>query len=164
MLRLATVRMSPDKQIVPFQPNHLDRIELKGFELDYVRTIPNYKDYIIYNAEHDLTWTGISRGKVILIFGIRPLWPRVAEAWMMPGKGIEDNAVSVLRGARQVLDNVIEDYDMMRLHIAVRVQNETAYKFAKALYFEEEAVMKRYGPEMADYYLMARLSNGGSIR
>lgn len=77
---------------------------------------------------------------------------------MLPGAGIEDNSISVVRGARKLLDNVIQEYDIVRLQIAVRTSNDTAYKFAKALYFEDEAIMRKYGPEGADYHLMARFS------
>ena len=157
MLQLATVTMRTDAQIIPYHPNHYYSIELKGYELDYIRTIPNYDQYINENATPGLTWTVIIRGKVVAIFGLRFQWDRVAELWMLPGVGIENDPISVTRGARKILDNVIQEYDIMRLQIAVRVQNVTAYKFAKALYFEQEALMRCYGPELADYYLMSRL-------
>jgi hypothetical protein len=156
MLQLATINLAPDKQIVPFQPNHLYSLELKDYELEYVSNIPNYDQYIIQNADPLLTWTAVVRGKIILIFGVRPFWPHVYEAWMLPGAGIEDNAIAVVRGARKILTNVMQEYDMMRLQIAVRVSNDTAYKFAKSLYFKEEAIMRQFGPEGADYYLMTR--------
>jgi len=164
MLELATCRMAPHHQIVPFQPRHLDAIEIKGFELDYVEAIPNYREYVIFNAQLDNSFTGIVRGKVILIFGVRSIWPGVAELWMLPGAGIEKHTIAVVRGARAVLDNVIEHLDIMRLQLTVHCQNDTAYKFAKALYFEEEALLKHYGPEQADYYLMARFSNVRTVR
>jgi hypothetical protein len=36
------------------------------------------------------------------------------------------------------------------------VENDTAFKFAKALRFEVESVMRKFGPEGADYYMMTR--------
>ena len=158
MLQIATMQLAPDKQLVPFRPEHLYSIEIKGYELEYVTSIPDYDEYVLENVIPEMTWTGIARGKVIIIFGLRPLWPGVCEAWMLPGAGIEDNAIAVVRGARKVLDSAMQKYDLMRLQIAVRSSNITAHKFAKSLYFRDEALMRRYGPEGADYYLMARFS------
>ena len=52
--------------------------------------------------------------------------------------------------------NIFDDYDLKRLQITVSYHNNTAYKFAKSLYFKKEGVLKKYGPEGADYFMMAR--------
>lgn len=103
-----------------------------------------------------MSWTVVGRGRPVCCFGLWQLWDGVAEAWMLPDEEIDKYAISVTRGARRVLDKAIQDIGIRRLQIAVRVQNDTAYKFAEALYFKTECVMKHYGPEGADYYLMAR--------
>jgi len=150
--------MSNDQMIVPFLPNHLHSLELKPFELEYVEHIPDYHEYVAENALRGFSWTGICQGRPVAVFGVRPLWSTNFEAWMVPGEGIERNAIAVLRGARHILDSVIVEFGLLRLQITVRCENEVAFRFAKRLGFKVESKMLRFGPEGADYYLMTRIT------
>jgi RimJ/RimL family protein N-acetyltransferase len=76
--------------------------------------------------------------------------------WLVPSKDIGSHAISLVRGARAVTDTALQDYGVRRLQICVKVENDTAFKFAKALRFEVESVMRKFGPEGADYYMMTR--------
>ena len=51
---------------------------------------------------------------------------------------------------------VSEDYDITRMQIYVKDQHMVALRFAKALHFEVECKLRKFGPEGADYYSMAR--------
>jgi len=157
MITFPDVKLSKGQHIVPYRSEHLLSLDLREYETEnYKGHIEEYLEYVDINTVEGLTWTGIAKGKVIMIFGFRPMWRAVGEVWMLPGYGIEKNAISLLRASRQVLSNVIHDFDLKRLQIAVSTRNDTAYRFAKKLYFEEEAIMQHYGPEGADYRLMVR--------
>ena len=159
MITFPDVKLSKGQHIVPYRPEHLLDLDLRDYEKDnYKGHIEEYLEYVDINTVDGLTWSGIGYGKVVVIFGFRPMWRAVGEVWLLPGHGIERHAISVLRGARKILSNVIHDFELKRLQIAVSTRNDTAYRFAKSLYFEEEAVMSNYGPEGADYKLMVRLS------
>ena len=157
MIHLGTLRLGPGREVIPFQPSHIYSIELKPFELEYVNTIPDFYNYAIENAFPNLSWTGIGHGQIQLIWGVRPFFEKTAEVWMLPGKNIDRYAVSLLRCARQMLKQVMKEHGFERLQITVRQQNVTAYKFAKALYFEDEGLLRKYGPEGADYIIMSRI-------
>ena len=156
MLSFGNNFLSSSQQLIPFQPEHLLHMELKGDELRFVDLIPNYYQYIIDNATPELAWTGIRDGKPVLVFGLRPYWVGVAELWMVPGKGIERNPIALVI-ARQVLAQIEQKYNMKRLQIAVRKHNDTAYNFAKSLYFTVEGVMTKFGPDGDDYFMMTRI-------
>jgi len=158
MMQLPTIRMSNDQILVPFNPKHVYSIELKPFEVEYVENIPNYYECVIDNAMPGFSWTFICQGRPTAIFGVRPLWSTNFEMWMIPGEGIEKNAIAVLRGARHIIDGIVAEFDVLRLQITVRCENEIAYKFAKRLGFKVESVMRYFGPEGADYYLMTRIT------
>ena len=157
MIQLPTLRLANNLVIVPFSQNHLLSMELRPFEKEYVETIPDYYEYIGENAMPGFSWTAMSYRRPIAVFGVRPLWSTNFEAWLIPGEGIENNAISVLRGARHILDSIFTEFDLMRLQITVRCENEIAFKFAKRLRFDVESVMRKFGPEGADYYLMTRI-------
>jgi len=157
MIQIAKIKTSAQQQIVPFQPNHLNLIDFREDELNHIEHIPDYLNYIVDNAIVDYSWTAIAQGKVICIFGIRYMWSGVAEAWLLTGHGIEKNSISLVKGARVLLDETIEEMQIRRLQIAVKSTNKTAYNFAKFLYFNVEGVMKKFGPDGEDYYLMTRI-------
>jgi len=159
MISFSDAKLTKGQHIVPYRPEHLLEIELRDYEAqNYKGHIEEYLEYVDMNVVEGLTWTAIGHGRVIGIFGFRPMWRAVGETWLLPGHGIERHAISVVRVARQIMANVMHDFSLKRLQIAVSTQNDTAYRYAKSLYFEEEAIMKNYGPEGADYRLMVRLS------
>tara|TARA_S200002703_G_scaffold137364_1_gene127115 strand:- start:305 stop:790 length:486 start_codon:yes stop_codon:yes gene_type:complete len=159
MTMFNNISLSKGQHVIPYRPEHLLEIDLRDYEKEnYAGNIKDYLEYVDDNAWPDLTWTGVGAGKVVLIFGFRPMWKGCGEGWILPGYGLEKHAISLLRNGRFLLTSIMEDYELNRLQIAVSVRNETAYKFAKAMYFNEEVVMPKFGPEGSDYYLMSRLS------
>tara|TARA_R110000765_G_scaffold408431_1_gene506179 strand:+ start:84 stop:563 length:480 start_codon:yes stop_codon:yes gene_type:complete len=156
LIQLPQIRMGHDEHIVPLTYDHLTKINLKEENSDFVDVIPNYINYVWDHAAEGTSWAGIGRGKVVVAFGIRPFWTGVSEMWLIPGKEIDRHAISVVRAAKQLTDTAINDYSIRRLQICVNTQNDTAFRFAKALRFEVESIMRRYGPDGADYYMMAR--------
>jgi hypothetical protein len=156
LVQLPEFRMSSDEQLVPLRYEHVARMRLADDNKEYMEYIPNYIDYIWDNSEDGWSWAGIGRGKVVIAFGIRHIWHGLAEMWLVPSEDIGSHAISLVRGARAVTDTALQDYGVRRLQICVKVENDTAFKFAKALRFEVESVMRKFGPEGADYYMMTR--------
>ena len=156
LIQIPKIRMSPDESIVSLRHDHLMKIDYNEDTKEYIKNISNYIDYLWANAEAGSSWAGIGRGKVVAAFGIKPIWNGLAEMWMIPGTDIGRHTISIVRGAKVLTDSAIRDYDLKRLQIAVRVENDTAFRFAKSLGFGVESIMKRFGPEGADYYMMAR--------
>lgn len=156
LIQLPTFKMRPDEQIVPLQYNHLFNIDLGPHELEYERHIPGYLDYVYDNSVMGWSWTAIGRGKVICCFGLRDIWPGLVEAWFIPGEGLDKHARSTLVGARAIMDEVMAQSDIRRIQIFVKSQHMVALRFAKALHFEVECELRKFGPEGADYYCMSR--------
>jgi len=156
LIQLPTFKMRTDEQIVPLTLNHLYSIKLGPHEQEYAKHIPDYLDYVWDHSELGWSWTGIGRGRVVCCFGVRDFWPGMVEAWFLPGEGMNDHVRSILIGARAILNNVMSDNDIRRMQICVKVDNQPALRFAKALQFEVECKLRKYGPEGADYYSMAR--------
>jgi|SaaInlV_125m_DNA_1040241.scaffolds.fasta_scaffold130631_2 hypothetical protein len=144
-------------QLVPYRKSHLISMELGDYERYHYEG--NFDDYISYVDDgliEEFTYTIMAKGKPICIFGLRPYWKGVGEVWLLPGKNIRQNPIAVVKECRGFLDEVMYEYDLKRLQIAVSVANKPAYKFAKTLYFNEESLMERFGPEGEDYYMMVR--------
>lgn len=146
--------LSSDQDIVDFHPTHLDGLQLRASELEQIRAAPGVLQRIQDQAGDGLSWTGTRGGHPICVFGIRPLWNGVAEAWMIPGAGIERAPISLVKGGRQLFEDAIADLRLQRLQITVRCQNDTHIKFATLLHFHIESTLKRYGPLGDDFYMM----------
>jgi hypothetical protein len=158
MLQLPIFRMSRDEMIVDFRPNHAQTIELKEREKYYESLVPDYRGYVVQTAQPGMSWTGISRGKVVACFGVRNVWPGVGEAWMLPGTAIDRHAISLVRGARVIFSDLIKNQGFSRVHIVVDSANDSALRFAKAIGFEVEGIMRNFGPDGSNYYMMARIT------
>tara|TARA_R110002153_G_scaffold100562_1_gene236551 strand:- start:3604 stop:4083 length:480 start_codon:yes stop_codon:yes gene_type:complete len=156
MVQLPQFRMSADEHIVPLRYEHISRLSLTDDSIEYIRHIPSYLDYIWDNSADGWSWAAIGKGKVIAVFGIRMIWTGLAEMWMVPGRDMGSHAISLVRGARAITDSALQDYGVRRLQITVKAENDTAFRFAKAMHFEVESVMTKFGPEGSDYYMMVR--------
>jgi len=156
LIQLPTFQTRPDEQIVPLQHAHLHMIKLGPHEQEYERVIPNYRDYIYEISDPQWSWTAIGRGKVVACYGVREIWPHMVECWFIPGEGLDNHARTTLVGARATLQSVFDNYGITRMQIYVKDQHMVALRFAKALHFEVECKLRKFGPEGADYFSMAR--------
>ena len=156
LIQLPTFQTRPDEQIVPLQYEHLHLIKLGPHEQEYERVIPGYRDYLFDISELGWSWTAIGRGKVVACYGLRQVWQHSVECWFVPGEGLEKHARTTLVGARTTLQNAFDQYDIARMQIYVKDQHMVALRFAKALHFEVECKLRKFGPEGADYFSMAR--------
>lgn len=107
-------------------------------------------------AEKTPSFTVMDKGKLLLSFGIYPLWPGVAEGWMIPSNRIDRKAIALIKGARNVFRNINSVMQLHRLQFMVRSSHVQAARFAEVLQFKREAVLCRYGPGGDDYYIYAR--------
>ena len=156
LIQLPTFKMRPDKQIVPLTYEHLLALQLGPHEQEYAKNIPGYLDYLWENSEFGWSWSAIGKGRIICCFGVRHIWANVVECWFLPGEGLNEHARSTLVGARAILQDVMDSYDITRMQITVKCDHPIAVRFAKSLYFDVECRLRKYGPEGADYYSMAR--------
>lgn len=164
MLSIPVYRGKNGLSIVRMKPEHVMWLKLKEPELTYEKDMPGLRKYIIEGADYDRSWSATDRGKVFLCFGIRPAWTNVGEAWLLPGHNISEHSISVIRYARKLFTELLQNGEYARIHIAVRADNDTALKFAKALGFEVEGIMRNFGPDGVDSYMMARISDYGSSK
>jgi hypothetical protein len=157
MIQLPKLRLSSGEMIVPFRPSHADKIELNDRELYYEGYCPNYRAMLRRTAEAGLSWTGVYNEKVVVCFRGSTVWPGVGEAWLLSSPSVSDHALSVVRSSRMIFADIFKTEAFSRVHISVDSANDSAFKFAKALGFEVEGIMRQFGPDGSNYYMMARI-------
>ena len=61
------------------------------------------------------------------------------------------------KASKLFFDYAANKLEMKRLQITVCSRNIPAYKWAKVCYFEDEGILRNYGPQGDDYYMMSRV-------
>ena len=158
--------LSPNYQVLPFRKSHMESINIPWFEAQYIEnlavdiigmSLPQDKDNSIQS--NDLSYTYIYKGEVLVCFGVNILWRAVGELWIIPSDSDDLIMLSVLSKISQIIDIIIEEYTLNRVQIQVRVANERTLCFINSLGFEKEGLMKQFGPEGGDYFMLSRTIN-----
>jgi len=93
----------------------------------------------------------IDRGQIYAVAGIAPLWEGCGEAWAIPTKRIGEQKITIGRHFKRTFHEVAQDLKMRRVQAAVKVGYEEAHNLARFVGMTEEGLMKKYGPDGADY-------------
>tara|TARA_B100001013_G_C24517918_1_gene405740 strand:- start:311 stop:742 length:432 start_codon:yes stop_codon:yes gene_type:complete len=91
----------------------------------------------------------------VVCTGLIELWENCAEAWVIASSNISRTPVSISRAMKRGLNKrILEDgYD--RVQANVRADWPTAIRFAEFVGMKREGMMRRFGPEGADYVRFA---------
>jgi hypothetical protein len=166
-----TISSNPDVSLVPFHWGHVRLMNLRRFERNHFRTLPDYPERLKAYGQHPHSYSALYRGQVACCFGAVPIWPGVAEAWLLTSDIVETSPVTLTRSAMSYFDTVVDQMRLFRLQISVDTRNSLAIRWAEVLHFVREGTLRSFGPDGADHYIYARITDGwhprraeGSIR
>ena len=82
-------------RVIPFHARHMHMANFRSFEQDLIDGYgrPHIQDYGV----EGLSFTGIRNGKIVVIWGLYPLWKGVAEAWMLPSADLVNKKMVIYR-------------------------------------------------------------------
>ena len=136
--------------IVPFKQDHLNKINLL-FEFSQSAK-NNYKD-----PDQLIGYTGVEDDAVLACGGVHRLWEGVGEAWLMVGKEGYEKPKTVGRYTQYIFQHILEEHGLFRIQASVSAIDSRAIRYAEWLGFENEGIMKKYGPDGSDYIRYARV-------
>jgi ribosomal protein S18 acetylase RimI-like enzyme len=142
---------------VPFHPAHLEVIDPVEFRKSSAAQLSDWKKLIAIQAENGVAITAYLHGKPVACFGFLVMWTGVAEMWLLIEERGRQFGKSLTRAAMIVRDCAVLSNNLHRLQITVRCSDTRAVKWAKVLGFDQEAVLRRYGPDQTDFYIFARI-------
>ncbi len=99
--------------------------------------------------------TILNRGKPIAVFGTVNIWAGVEEGWFLLEEEFREYRYLMTRAGKLFVRLKFQDDSLHRLQITVRCDDNRAFKWAKAIGFQQEGVMRKYGPDGSDFYIMA---------
>ncbi len=145
----------PEVKIQPFRHIHPYMADLREFEREYLR-IADWKDRLRSYEMTGNAYTAMVGKKIACCFGYVDLWPGVAEAWMMTTDHVNTKPVSLTRAASRYFDHIATRSALHRIQITVNGRHDIALRWASALKFTQEGVLRQYGHDRTDYIIFAR--------
>ena len=146
----------PGITYMPFHPAHLEMIDPAEFGRVSAAQLRELKELMIAQAQNGTAITAYLHGKPMACFGFLPIWTGVAEMWLLIEERGRKYGKSLTRAALVVRDYAVLSNNLHRLQITVRCSDIRAVRWAQAIGFEQEAVLRRYGPDQSDFYIFAR--------
>ena len=102
--------------------------------------------------------TLVHQGNYLAAFGLYPMSDHVAQAWMLVNPEHRHTyAKSILKCAREELDRWQISEAFNRVQITIEFANAGFVRWSKLLGFEMEGLMRKYGQDGQDHFLMARI-------
>jgi len=151
------VRLSGDRKLVPFSPTHIQMMELGPFEQGYWNAIPHWLEMLEGMAALGYAFTGTKAGRPYCSFGVMKMWPGVAEMWLIPDANLPQVAMSFHRAALRFADICMSDLHLVRLQVTVHTANVPADNWIQKMLFQEEGVLRAFGPDGSDHRMYSRL-------
>ena len=151
-----------DKQlhIVPYTKEHGQfilscQMNHKVLEADrhYINVEGNAKNL----EQNNLAFTGIVNYQPIFAAGMKMVWGRVAEGWVIATNEIWKNPLAVARAIKKDFARVAREHDIERVQTAIRKDFKQGQRFAEWLGLKNEGLMKHYGFDGSDQYRYARI-------
>lgn len=139
--------------VVPFQPVHLDRLELQGSQAWLGEVLdPSYGAAMKAAGP---CYTALDGERVVACAGIVNMWENRAHAWALIAHDAGRHFVAVVRAIQRFLDM----QDIRRIETTVDVGFEQGHRMIKMLGFtlETPEPMRAYTPDGRDCYLYARI-------
>lgn len=144
----------PKQKIVDWMPIHLDMITLNDFDTEH---LDMYKKNLNRQTMPGYRFTAMERDTIYACFGLWELWPGVAECWLIPNTNIGKRVFRFHKACLLFFEHAANKRDIKRLQITVRSRNDLAVHWAERCYFNKEGLMRKWGPEYDDYWIMSRL-------
>ena len=149
--------MTDNYRIVPYKTQHGDEMIEFGLNDKLMDIDANFTENRIDFALVGLSFTLLHNNNPVCSGGIVPLWNGVAEGWVISSKRIYKNKIKSARLIRHRTDILCAANKIWRLQTAVKANFKTGIRFAEFLGFKNEGLMRGYGPDKSDYYLMAKV-------
>ena len=141
---------------MPFSPVHTTRLNVTQPEIVAASKFIDISQAIANQAALGPAVTGFLNSQPVCCFGFVPIWDGVGEAWLIVDDKARTKPIGLTKMGKVFFDILQISYRLHRVQIAVRTSDTRAHKWALCLGFEQEGLMRNYGPDGADHYIMAR--------
>lgn len=108
----------------------------------------------------------VSTAAFTLFLGEEPLavlgWfqpcSRVIQAWGILTDAVKKCPLAFHKTVKSLIEHTFQSLGIQRVQISVRRDYLEGQRWAESLGFQNEGLMRKYGPDQSDYYLFARVN------
>jgi hypothetical protein len=111
---------------------------------------------MLMQAKHGDAFTAILHSRPVACFGAVHIWNGVEEIWLYMEERGREYKKTLTRAAMNYIDFRVISQNLHRVQITVRCADMRAVRWGTVLGFTIDGMMKSYGPDGSDYYLMSR--------
>ena len=133
--------------VIGYMPDHLVKIRVKDIHTGEVPTI------ILTDA-----MTVMDGEQPVAIFGSFTFVPGVYHLWGLISEDVRQKPVAFHRVSKELLGYYEKRTNARRIQMDVKASYIEGQKWAKALGFEYEGTMKRFGVNGEDFHLYGRIT------
>jgi hypothetical protein len=151
------VDLPPEVQLVKYSALHYAHLDLDDDYMVEVAKVAS-PDIILENqTSSGIAYTAMLYGKPAAVFGSLALFYGVEEMWLMLGANGRKHAKTLTRVAHGFVDFRMKAGGLHRLQMTVRCRDLKAVRWAKSLGFEIEGLMRKYGTDGSDFFMMSKV-------
>ena len=144
-------------EFIPFKKEHAQHILQHGLNDAALELEPQHEKYVYALEDIGMAFTGIYNNKPIASGGVNQLWDGVAEGWVLASKEIFEHPITFARTMKLRTDYLAKNNNIKRIQTAVKADCKLAIRFCEWLGFNQKGLMKKYGPDGADYFRYAKV-------
>jgi len=138
--------------LLPFNSNHARSVYLGNMNKGAPENKESYLQFAPQMEIDDLSFSAFDKDKNIIgSGGFVPIWEGVYEAWLIGSDRLENHVFAVVKTCKAKINTLICEKKATRIQAAVSAQWVEANRFARFLGFQNEGLMRKYGPDKEDY-------------
>ncbi len=141
--------------IVPFEPKHLQHLPLQTMQKHHAEDLRNFAVYG-KQLRSGLSYTIIDNGNIALCAGVLDKWSGVGSGWFLFSALFRTECFLPVHRHTMRFIRIMLQERYHRIEITVAPGHEEGHRWAKALRFEEEGLMRKYDPKGRDAFMYAR--------
>lgn len=131
-----------------------DLMLLNPKEIYFAEGVLDYAGMLI-DSKKALTLESES-GTLLAIFGYTEIWKGVADVWAIVSKNIYGDFYSIRELKRFVHTEMVLK-NLHRANLYANLKDSSSVRFAEFLGFIREGLLKKYGPDKADYAVCGKV-------
>lgn len=153
---LESLPRHPGIQWLPFHISHYSVMNVQAQNIQTISQTMPVKEMLQWQAARGDAITAVLHDRPVAVFGSVKIWDGVEQIWMICEERARRYPIIMTKAGRMfVLHRVIAGR-LHRIQATVRCDDLRAHRWAEGLGLQTEGVMRRYGADKIDYWMMAR--------
>lgn len=144
--------------IVPFDPHHIQVMDIRDIEKETTFSLPDAYERILDSTQNVKGEAGtfLYEGRILCCAGFRIIWPGVIEGWIIPSIWVKTAPISFAKYMRRYVESIAKSFRCHRFQTA-SPDDPFHERWMNWMKFQKEGTMRNYTHNKKTYCLYSRL-------